>query len=116
MRVIPTKPFDFEKMFGKDNTKKEILDKIGYIDEHLNCNYIFKTITFDKWVKTYKPLILKIVDNPICDGNYNKLMNYLEIFEQDLLLKENLSMDKLEDCIAEDFGKNMLENHQILRK
>lgn len=116
MRVIPTKPFDFEKMLGKDNTKKEILDKIRYIDEHLNCNYVFKTITLDKWVKTYKPLILKIVDNPIYDGNYNKLMNYLEIFKQDLILSENSSMNKLEDCIAEDFGKNMLENHQILRK
>ena len=116
MKAMSKKPLDLKKMLGTDSVQKQILNKIMYIDKQLNCNYIFKTITIDKWEKKYKPLILKMVDNPICDGDYNKLLNYLKIIELDLISNENVSMNKLENFILEDFGTNILEDNLNKRK
>jgi len=84
--------------------KLKIMLKVKNIDKKLNQNYKFQKFSIEKWNSKYKPLINNLLKTELDKNDFDKIFNYLNTIEFDLVKTETDNIQQLEDLIIEDYG------------
>lgn len=84
--------------------KLKIMQKVKNIDKKLNQNYKFQKFSIEKWNSKYKPLINNLLKTELDKNDFDKILNYLNTIEFDLVKTETDNIQQLEDLIIEDYG------------
>ena len=117
-----TRPGVFCRL-GKEEIQEDrmfnIKDNIRSIEEKLNIGYEFKSISKDKWLKNYKPILEELLSlSEINKKEYKKAIKCLTFLKKDLIKKEDIlqtknvtqTVSQLETFIIDD-RKEYWQNH-----